>query len=219
MSRIALIIGNPMPDSLDHALAEAYRVAAADGGATVRVIDLAVEDFEPVPTDRSELRVADRSDTERLGPAIQQMIETILWADHLVFVHPVWWGTYPAVLKGFIDRVFLSGVAFQYRGQGSGWDKLLAGRTARILVTMDAPNFFDRLKYRRASEASLKNAVLWYCGVKTLGVTRFDKVRLSTPERRARWIVAAAALGKKDADRRPRNVTDVERLADASPAA
>jgi len=50
-----------------------------------------------------------------LEPDLVQMQQDILWANHLVFVYPNWWATFPALLKGFIDRVFVSGFAFKYR--------------------------------------------------------------------------------------------------------
>lgn len=203
MTHIAVVVGNPFPDSLDHALAAAYATAARGAGAEVRVIDLAESRFELTPRTREDVRVTGMDDLDRLGPQIASMIETVAWADHLVFVYPIWWGTYPAVLKGFIDRVFLSGTAFRYGRHGTGWERLLRGRTARLLVTMDAPSFFNRLKYRRASEMAMRNPLLWYVGIKTVGVTHFDRVRFSTPERRTGWLERAARLGDRDAGRAP----------------
>lgn len=202
MERILVIIGNPIAASLSHGLAVAYREAAAGGGAQVRTIDLATASFELVPKDRDALRVRDLDDAARLGPELAGMTEALHWAEHLVFVYPVWWGTYPAAMKAFIDRTFASGVAFRYGDKPNSWERLLAGRTARLMLTMDAPAIFNRVMYRNASQRSLEKAVLWYCGVKTIGTTVFDRVRYSTPERRERWKTAAAALGARDAKRR-----------------
>lgn len=201
MVQIAVIVGNPFAGSLDHALAAAYTSAARDAGADVRVIDLADADFALSPARRDELRVTGPDDIDRLGPQVAAMIGTVEWADHLVFVYPVWWGTFPAVLKGFIDRVFLSGTAFRYGAQGPRWERLLRGRTARLMTTMDAPSVFNRIKYRRASENAMRNPLLWYVGIKTIGSDTFDRVRFSTPERRAGWLATAARLGERDAVR------------------
>lgn len=199
MRNITLIIGHPRPGSFNHGLADAYAASARASGADVRVIDLATTEFDLSTADLNELQVAGPDDLDRLGPAIAVMVRDVLWADHLVFVHPVWWGTYPAVLKGFIDRVFVSGIVFKYRARGQGWDRLLKGKTARLVYTMDAPGWFNRIKYRRASEQSLRNPLLWYCGVKTIGATAFSPVRGSTQERRERWLENAASLGTIDA--------------------
>ena len=74
---------------------------------------------------------------------IEQAREDILWAEHLVVQYPTWWASTPALLKGFFDRTLVPGFAYRYRDTGRGWDKLLAGRSARLLVTMDAPAIGD----------------------------------------------------------------------------
>ncbi len=65
-----------------------------------------------------------------LEPDLLGAWEKIKWADHLVWIHPVWWGGLPAITKGFIDRVFLPGFAFKYRENSVWWDRLLKGKTA-----------------------------------------------------------------------------------------
>ena len=132
-------------------------------------------------------------------PPVAGYIADVEWADHLVFFHPQWWGTYPAALKAFIDRVFLSGFAFRYRERSALSERLLAGRTARIVMTMDSPGLWNRLAYRRASEASLKNATLSYCGVKTIGVSRFSGVRFAEEPARDKWLADVARFGVRDA--------------------
>jgi putative NADPH-quinone reductase len=72
----------------------------------------------------------------------------ITWAEHLTLVYPIWWGGIPALLKGFFDRVFLPGFAFKYRKGSPFPDKLLKGRTAHLLVTMDTPPWYYRWVYR-----------------------------------------------------------------------
>ncbi len=206
MTRIAVIIGHPFADSLSHALADSYAAAARSATAEVRVIDLA----DPAtagatghPHARTEVRTTGMGDPA-LDPAAAQAIETIDWADHLVFVYPEWWGSAPAVLKAFIDRVFLSGFAFRYRGDGRGWEKLLTGRTARILHTMDSPRWWNRWIYRDSSLWWLRRATLWYTGVRTVGTSIFTPVRGSSAAARERWIAKAAAFGTADAARASR---------------
>ena len=69
--------------------------------------------------------------------------ELIKWADHLVFVYPLWWATMPALLKGFLDRTLLPDFAFKYRPNSPFWDKDLTGKTARMIITMDAPVWYN----------------------------------------------------------------------------
>jgi NAD(P)H dehydrogenase (quinone) len=198
MKKIAVIIGNPIEGSFTHAMASTYAEAARAQGAEVRVIDLATSSFAETTHERNELKVAGLADTKRLGDTVSGFAETIQWANHLVFAYPVWWGTYPAVLKGFFDRVFLSGFVFANK-KGPQWDKFLTGRTARIFVTMDAPVAFDYIWYRSASVSSVKHAILWYTGIRTTGVTKFDRVRFSSAELREKWLFKVAGLARSDA--------------------
>ena len=98
----------------------------------------------------------------------------------------------------YLDRVVLSGVTFRNR-RGLLPLRMLTGRTARLLMTADGPAWWNRMRYRNAAETSLARATFEYCGVRMTGITRFMKVRFSTPGRRAGWIARAAALGARDA--------------------
>ena len=202
--RILVIVGTPLPDTLNHALADAYVRAARAEGADVRVVDLAHDPIPGHPRSRDELR-APRTDADRpLDPDVARYLDDVRWAEHLVVFHPQWWGTVPAALKAFIDRVFLSGAAFRYREKSAISDRLLAGRTARVVMTMDSPRLWNRLVYRGAAEASLTRATFGYCGIRTVGITRFTPVRFSDDAARGAWIERTAALGRADATARSR---------------
>ena len=197
--RILVVVGTPLPDTLIHALADGYLAGAREAGADVRVIDLARDPIPDHPRVRGQLRVP-RTDADiPLDPEVARYLDDVRWADHLVILHPQWWGTVPAALKAFIDRVFLSGGTFRYRERSALSERLLAGRTARIVMTMDSPRVWNRLVYRNAAETSLTRATLGYCGVKTIGVTRFGSVRFSDDTARAAWLDRLRALGAKDA--------------------
>lgn len=202
--RILVVLGHPRGDSLCAGLADAYAAGARAEGAEVTVLRLGETDFDLASREPSLLRWHGRDQVPAREPAVEQMIDDVRDADHLVFIFPQWWGTYPALLKGYIDRVFLSRFAFAYREGSSLWDKRLTGRTARVLMTMDSPLLWDTLKYRRAAVTSLTQAVLGYCGVRTVGVTRFPRVRFSTEARRAAWLARVEQMGRKDARRTPR---------------
>jgi NAD(P)H dehydrogenase (quinone) len=207
MANTLVIIGHPTSGSFNHALAGQYAAglrAASDDASEVRVIDLAERAFDLLPTTRSDLR-APGGDTSHLEPRIRAFIDEVAWADHLVFFFPQWWGTYPAVLKAFLDRAVLSGTAFRY-GRGQVSTRLLAGKTARIVMTMDSPIAWNRFVYRNAAETSLKRATLGYCGVRTIGITRLTPVRFSTPDKRGAWLEQVRRLGATDASRTRRPV-------------
>ncbi|WP_394553174.1 NAD(P)H-dependent oxidoreductase [Agromyces sp. MMS24-JH15] len=215
MRRILLVIGTPLAGSYVHALADAYAEAARAADAEVRVADLATVRFPHDPADRGELRVPSDGGRDHLDPAIRDLQDDVAWADHLVFVYPQWWGTYPAALSAYIDRVYTSGFAFRY-GRGHVSEPLLAGRTARILMTMDSPGLWNRLVYRNASETSLSRAVLRYCGVQVRGITRLPAVRFSTADRREAWLARAGGFGAADAAAAAPRTARVEPLAQAA---
>lgn len=197
--RILVVIGTPLAGSLNHALARSYADAARAGGAEVRVVDLARDDVPRHPSLRDELRMP-RTDADMpLADDVAAYIDDVAWADHLAFFFPQWWGSYPAVLKAWIDRVFVSGFAFRYRERGSLWDKLLTGRTARIVMTMDSPGIWNAWTYRDAAIRSLRSATLQYCGIRVRGVTRLAEVRHRTDAHRTRWIDGMASFGATDA--------------------
>jgi 1,4-dihydroxy-2-naphthoate octaprenyltransferase len=130
--RVLLLLAHPRRESLCGALADAYAVGARAAGVELRRFDLAALRFDPNVV-RVSPRDQDREDGLRLA------METIVWADHIVIIFPTWWGTMPAVLKGFLDRVLIPGFAFADRDEGEGWEKLLSGRSAHLLTTMDLP--------------------------------------------------------------------------------
>ncbi|VFS89098.1 oxidoreductase [Pseudomonas aeruginosa] len=84
-----------------------------------------------------------------LEPDLLEAQRQIHWAEHLVFVYPVWWGGLPALLQGFFDRALQPGFAFRYRGtQDKDWEQLLGGRSADLLVCHDQP--LSRLRFLKA---------------------------------------------------------------------
>ena len=85
-------------------------------------------------------------------------------ADELVFVHPVWWGAPPAILKNWIDHIFEAGFAFRY-SQGGKVEKLLTEKTAKVFTTCGAPGFIYHLIFFPL-KTFWKTALLGFCGIK-----------------------------------------------------
>ena len=123
--------------------------------------------------------------------------QDIQFADHLVFVYPTWWGTQPALLKGFIDRVFVPGFAFDYIDNSVHWKKHLKGKSARLIVTMDAPKWYNWLVYKNAGHNAMKKAVLNYCGIDPVKITAFGPVKTSTENQRKLWTQTVFKQGQK----------------------
>ncbi len=97
-------------------------------------------------------------------------------------------------MKGFFDRAFLPGFAFKYRNNSSFWDKLLTGRTAHLIVTMDTPPWYYRWIYHRPGHNEMKRTILGFCGIKVKTVTEIAIVRNSPTETRDKWISMVKGL-------------------------
>lgn len=190
MKKIAIINGHPNQDSFNFGVAEAYRLGASETGAEVREIVIRNLNFNP------NLQFGYQKRME-LEPDLLKAWEIIQWADHLVWVHPVWWGGFPAIMKGFIDRLFLPGMAYKYRENSVWWDKLLKGKTAHIITTLDQPGWYYRLFFGRPSVNQLRKSILEYCGVKPVKVTYIGIIRNSKEEQRSQWLRKVKELGKK----------------------
>ena len=190
-TRILLIQGHPDPESYCSALAESYKQGALSSGAEVEEIVVAALDFNP------NLRYGYRKRTD-LEPDLLEAQRLIQWSEHIVLVHPVWWGSVPALLKGFLDRTFLPGFAFQkHEGSLTRWDKLLKGRSAHIIATADQPAWFYRLRYNRPSHHMLKGLLFEFCGVRPVKSTFLGPLRLSSDAFRERGLEKVYTLGTK----------------------
>ncbi|MGU3375851.1 NAD(P)H-dependent oxidoreductase [Chryseobacterium sp. M5A1_1a] len=190
MKKIAIINGHPNKESFNFGVASAYRAGAVESGAEVKEIIIADLNFNP------NLQFGYQKRME-LEPDLIKAWEIIQWADHLVWVHPVWWGGLPALMKGFIDRLFLPGFAYKYRENSVWWDKLLMGKTAHIITTLDQPGWYYRLFYGRPSVNQLKKSTLEFCGIKPVKVTYLGVIRDSKEEQREKWLNKVRELGRK----------------------
>lgn len=190
MQKILIINGHPNPDSFNYGIAAAYKQGALTAGAEVKEIVVADLNFSP------NLKFGYQKRTD-LEPDLLDALEKIKWCEHMVWIHPVWWGGLPAMLKGFIDRVFLPGFVFQYRENSVWWDKLLTGKTARIITTLDQPSWYYWLMFGRPSVNQLKKSTLEFCGVKPVKVSYVGPIRNSTAEFRAEQLKKIEQLGSQ----------------------
>lgn len=129
-----------------------------------------------------------------LEPDLVQSQQNLDWCERLVLVYPMWWGTFPARLKGWLDRVLEPGFAYRYHDKGPFWDKLLTGRHAHIIRTSDAPSLWVRLVYRDCDLICLRRAVLGFCGIGTRRIWRIGRVKDLDPAGRTKAIAAVARM-------------------------
>lgn len=187
---IVIINGHPDNSSFCHALAESYKLGAEKAGHRCQVIHLSDLKFNP------NLKYGYTIKME-LEPDLVEVQKLIAEASHLVFVYPTWWGTYPALFKGFIDRSFLPGYAFKYQKHSPFPVPLMKGKTARIITTMDTPVWYYYLIYKSPGINSLKKSILQFCGFKHIKKTIFTPVRSSNELQRKKWLKEMEKMGSK----------------------
>lgn len=188
--KILIVLAHPQVKSYCGALAEAYADGAQGAGAEVRQINLAGVRFNPLGSGSHDKPL-------ELEPDLKRAQDDIRWAEHLVFVYPILWGTVPALLKGFIERVFLPGFAVNFRKGSPLWDKLLKGKSARLIVTLNTPPLLYRLLFRRAGHVTMKRSILQFCGVSPVRITDVGPMGSSTQEKREKWVRQTRALGAR----------------------
>jgi putative NADPH-quinone reductase len=181
MKRILVIQGHPVKDTFTDCLKDKYVMSAIAAGAEVKEIVLRDLNFE------INFKEGYRGSKE-LETDIIEAQKLISWAEHLVFVYPNWWSTYPALLKGFIDRTFLPGFAFKYISGKAIPEKLLKGKTARLIVSMDSPPWYYHLFKFAPGHHAMRLGLLHFCGIKPVWITSIGPVRGSTEKQRNRWI-------------------------------
>jgi putative NADPH-quinone reductase len=181
--RIVLIQGHPDPrgNRFGHALAAAYAQGAAEAEHEVKAIAVAGLDF---PLVRS------KEDWESGAPpdVIRQAQGTIAWAEHLVIFYPLWLGSLPALLKAFLEQVLRPGFAVAPLAGGKRWQKLLAGKTARIVVTMGMPAWFYRWYFGAHSLKSLERNILGLCGIGPIQESLIGMVEAMSNAKREQWL-------------------------------
>jgi len=190
-NKILIISGHPDKESFNYALADAYKKGAEISSSEVELINICDLQFN------LNLQYGYRNRTD-LEPDLLDAQDKIKWADHIVWVYPVWWGSVPAIMKGFIDRVFLPGFAFKKKKDSVWWDKYLKGKSARIITTMDQPTWYYRLVYKAPSHNAMKKLTMQFCGVQKVGITAFGPVRGSKANKRKSWLQKVKVLGEKN---------------------
>jgi NAD(P)H dehydrogenase (quinone) len=195
MADVLIIDGHPDPGSLCAALAASHAEGLREGGVSVERLALRELAFDPI------LRVGYQA-RQPQEPDLQRAQQLIAEARRIVVVVPVWWGSMPALLKGFFDRTLERGWAFRYLPNGMP-EGLLAGRSARVIVTSDSPTWYLRLVQGDPTVRSLVRSTLKFCGLKPVDLTRIGPVHKSSPEQRQRWLDRVKAQGQVDAGRLP----------------
>jgi putative NADPH-quinone reductase len=193
--KVAIIQGHPDPSGnrLCHALADAYAEGALSTGALVDRIEVGLIDF-PLLRTQDEFNQGTVGIPESLIPA--QL--AIAASNTLMFTFPLWHGTLPALLKGFLEQIMRPGVAMDY-GDGRFPKPLLKGKSARIVMTMGMPVFFFRWYFGAHGLKFFEKSVLRFAGIKPIRESLFGSVESVSDATRKRWLEQMRLAGRSDA--------------------
>lgn len=156
---VLCIYAHPNPKSFNHAVLETVAKPFKAKGHTLVVRDLYGMRFDPVLA-TADFEAMSRG-AVRLDVAEEQ--RHVKEADLIIFIYPVWWFAEPAILKGWIDRVFSHGFAFKLDATGAVG--LLAGKKGALICTSGAPKEFFDTGFRAAMEQIFVTGALRSCGI------------------------------------------------------
>lgn len=179
---VLIIYAHPNPKSFNHAILDQVERGLRNGKHNFTVIDLYEDNFDPVLIFNENIKRCDLVNNAEIQ-CYQKLIKE---AEHLIFIYPIWWYGMPAILKGFIDRVFVSG--FAYTNKGKMPKGLFEDKSAWVIYTIDSPLWFVKIFRRNVEWKVMKDAILRYCGIKHVRRFIFAGVKNSNFDRREKWL-------------------------------
>lgn len=185
---ILIVYAHPNPKSLNAEILKTVQNHLSQGHS-VQTVDLYAEHFDPCLQFDEDHR---RRDLDK-EPETEKYRQLVAWADHLIFIFPIWWSGMPAILKGFIDRVFASGFAYSYKG--TGMEGHLKGKSAWIITTHNTPGLF--VAFVQDYGRVLKRQILGMCGIKPAKITAIPYIRGTSDQKIKKQLDKIAQLSQK----------------------
>lgn len=184
--KVLVVYAHPVAESYAAALRDVVVAALGAGGHDVDLCDLYAEGFDPVLSEPERVDYRTVPDNRR---RVAPDVERLQRADGIIIVFPSWWYGMPAILKGWFDRVWLPGVAFELGPQAIR--PLLANlRLFGVVTTTGAPEWFTRLYMGNPSRRVLMRGLsrlLPARGVERFWLALYGLDR-STPQARAAFL-------------------------------
>ena len=196
---ILVVLGHPKEGSFNHAIADITVKTLKRSGHKVIFHDLYAEKFDPV------LKFEEIPSDGKVDANIKKYCEELASAEGIVVIHPNWWGQPPAILKGWVDRVLRTGVAYDFQEGDSGEgipigllkaEKAVLFNTSNTMGERELNHFGDPL------ERLWKTCIFDLCGVKNFFRKTFSPIVTSTMAQRETWLQEAAEIVKKEFPRK-----------------
>jgi putative NADPH-quinone reductase len=189
--KIYILMGNPDAEgTLSSHIADIYEREAKAAGHEVRRANIGDLSFDPILHKGYKV-------IQELEPDLKSVQDDMRWADHFVLVYPLWWSATPALLKGMFDRLWLPGFAFHFWKNGLGWDRMMKGKTARVISLSKLPPLFIRFTMGDFTN-EIRHATLGFAGYK-VRMTEIGNSEKLSPYATARAEKHIASLGRKAA--------------------
>ena len=178
---ILIIIGHPKIGSFNHAIANVCKNNIIKNGHNVFFHDLYEEKFNPVlsfsPTTNED--------------SVEQYCRELATCDGIIIIHPNWWGQTPAIIKGWLDRVFIPDVAYTYAPDEKGIVRpkgLLKIQNALVINTSNSIEEQNELHSIEPLETIWHKKVFQTCGVSNFKRVNYSPISISTSEQRELWL-------------------------------
>jgi NAD(P)H dehydrogenase (quinone) len=182
---VLVVIAHPDQNSFNHAIAQTVLNTLKEFGHQVTFHDLYKEQFDAI------LPLLEIPKGAPIPHLLQKYCLELTDADGIIIIHPNWWGQPPAILKGFTDRVFRPGLAYEFTDgdAGEGVPKgLLKARTALVFNTSNTNQKREMAIFQDPLETIWKNCVFYLCGVKMFYRKTFGIIVTSSHEERTQWL-------------------------------
>jgi putative NADPH-quinone reductase len=167
-----LIESHPYEGSFNAGAAKLIKDTAIQKGHTVNSINLIDDRFNPVMY-ANDLLLWSRG--QFADPLVKKYQDEIAKADVLVFPFPIWWGTMPAVLKGFCDKVLLHGWAYEYGEQGE-LVGMLTDKKAIVITTMQTSSSVFETYFNNPVDGGFIKDTLQTCGIEVIKYLQIDNI-------------------------------------------
>ena len=184
-----VVIAHPLADSLCHSMAKLVITHLTKAGHEVIVEDLYQENFTPM---LSSLERESYYSSAFNAVAVQQQLQNVTMTEAVVLVFPTWWFGFPAILKGWFDRVWAPGIAYDHASDlGAIQPKLTRLKKTLVITSLGSPWWVDYFILQQPVKRILKRAILGTCAPKT----QFDMLSLYKAEKLSAEQIAA--FGKR----------------------
>lgn len=180
-----IVIAHPNDASFSHAMAQAAAQTLYERGYSIVIHDLYVEQFDPILTTSEETTDGPHDDL------IEQHCSELQASDLIAVFHPNWWGQPPAILKGWIDRVFRPGVAYEYAAgvEADGHPQgLLHAHSGLVFATSNTASEREQAVFGNSLQILWRNCVFDLCGVARSEQRTFGPMSTSSAGTRLQWL-------------------------------